>query len=141
NVMNKLFHPRAVAIVRILFGINFVINGLNPFVGIYELPPPSPAAESLASALIASGYLFTIVKIVEIAVGVLLLVNRFVPLALILIFPISLNIFLFDTILEPAAAPLGIAVLLFNVYLCTAYLKYYRPFLVAKAPLAGSGAA
>lgn len=133
--MNKLFHPYAVTAVRILFGVNFIINGLNPFVGIYELPPPSPAAESLAGALIESGYLFTVVKVVEIIVGLLLLANRFVPLALILIFPISLNIFLFDTILEPAAAPIGIMVLLFNVYLCIAYLKYYRPFLVAKAAI------
>lgn len=131
--MSKIFHKHVVTAIRVLFGINFIINGLNPFLGIYELPPPSPAAESLAGALIASGYLFTVVKVVEIIVGILLLVNRFVPLALILIFPISLNIFMFDTILEPAAAPIGIMVLVFNIYLCLAYLKYYLPFLIAKA--------
>jgi uncharacterized membrane protein YphA (DoxX/SURF4 family) len=131
--MDKIFHKHAVIVVRILFGINFIINGLNPFIGFYELPPPSPEAGALAGALLASGYLFTVVKIVEIIVGILLVINRFVPLALILIFPISLNIFMFDTILEPAAAPIGIMVLVFNIYLCLAYLKFYRPFLTAKA--------
>lgn len=131
--MNVLFHKYAVTAARILFGINFLINGLNPFVGFYELPAPTPEAGALAGALAASGYLFTVVKIVEIMVGVLLLANRFVPLALIVIFPISLNIFMFDTILEPAAAPIGIFVILLNVYLCFAYVEYYKPFLTPKA--------
>ncbi|MFY8000659.1 MAG: DoxX family protein [Candidatus Kapaibacteriota bacterium] len=133
--MNILFHKYAVTAARILFGINFVINGLNPFVHFYELPPPTPAAGALAGALLNSGYLFLVVKVVEIIVGILLLTNRFVPLALVLIFPISLNIFMFDTILEPAAAPIGIFVIALNMYLCFAYLRYYRPFLVVKAAL------
>ncbi len=131
--MNTLFHKYAVTTARILFGINFIINGLNPFIGFYELPPPSVEAGAFSGALLATGYLFTVVKMVEIIVGILLLVNRFVPLALVLIFPISLNIFLFDTILEPAAAPVGIFVIALNVYLCIAYIDYYKPFLVAKA--------
>lgn len=131
--MNVLFHKYAVLAGRILFGINFVINGLNPFLHFYELPQPTPAAGALAGALLNSGYLFLVVKVVEIIVGILLLTNRFVPLALVLIFPISLNIFLFDTILEPSAAPIGILVMVLNVYLCFAYLNYYKPFLVTKA--------
>lgn len=130
--MALLFHKYAVHAFRILFGFNFLVNGLNPFWHFYELPPPTPAAGAFAGALMATGYLFTLVKVVEIVVGVFLLANRFVPLGLVLIAPISLNIFLFNTLLDPAAAPLGILVLVSNGYLCFAYLAYYRPFLAFK---------
>jgi len=133
--MNILFNKYVVMFARILFGLNFLINGLNPFLNFYQLPTPSSEASALADALVNSGYLFLVVKIVEIIVGLLLLINRFVPLALIVIFPISLNIFMFDTILEPTAAPIGILVLALNIYLCFAYIRFYRPFLVQKATL------
>lgn len=133
--MQKIVHPHVVTAIRLLFAVNFIINGLNPFLHFYELPSPSKAAAAFGSALLQTGYLFLIVKIVEILVGVLLLLNRLVPLSLILIFPISLNIFLFNTILEPAAAGIGILVLALNLYLCVAYRKYYKPLLTVKAYL------
>jgi hypothetical protein len=131
--MRRFFHPYAIHFCRIVFGLNFLVNGLNPFLHFYALPQPAPQAGAFAGALMATGYLFTFVKAVEIAVGALLIANRLVPLALVLIAPISVNIFLFNALLDPAAAPIGALVLALNGYLCAGYLAYYRPLLALKS--------
>ncbi|MFQ5349383.1 MAG: acyltransferase, partial [Thermoanaerobaculia bacterium] len=69
-------------VARILFGLAFTVFGINGFLNF--LPPPEPSAEGGAflGALMATGYFFPFLKIVETVCGVLILIGRWVPLAL-----------------------------------------------------------
>src|SRR4051812_27145870 len=84
---------------RIVMGIIFLgsgIFGMLMALGVVPMPPqnppPSEAAAAFMGGLFKSGYLFQLIKATEIVVGALLLANRFVPLALLLIAPIVVNI-------------------------------------------------
>jgi hypothetical protein len=126
--------------VRYLMGIIFFVFGLNGFLHFIPLPPMPGGAGAFLGALVATGYLFPVLKSVEVVSSLLLLSNRFVPLALALLAPITLNIFLFHTVLTPPN-PIAFIVLIGNAYLAFAYRDAFRPMLAAKAkPVAPSAA-
>lgn len=120
---------------RILLGLLFLGSGLA---GLLTKPPPlssPPLPEglvALANGMIKSGYLFTLLKLTETAVGVLLLTNRFVPLALVALAPITVNIVLVHLLLAPSGLPIAAVVLALHVYLGWSYRSAYRPMLAAK---------
>lgn len=77
---------------QFFFGGWFLFHGLNHWVHFFPQPPGSASVSSeLIRALIKSG-LFDWVKAVEVVVAIALLLNRFVPLAAIAAFPISIVI-------------------------------------------------
>lgn len=76
---------------RYLLGLVFFVFGLNFFLHFLPNPTMPPAAGAFAGAMGATGYLFLLVKITEVASGALLLANRFVPLALALLAPVIVN--------------------------------------------------
>src|SRR6185369_2492718 len=79
----------ATAIVRVLLGLMFLVFGLNGFLNFIPVDPKDipPDVMTVSSALMKGGYM-TVVSSVEILVAVMLLTNRFVPLALALLAPI-----------------------------------------------------
>ena len=125
----------AVTVARYLLGVVFFVFGLNGFLGFIPQPPPVPAAGALLGAFVESGYLMTLVKLTEVAVGVLLLAGRFVPLALLALLPVTVNIFLFHLFLDPALPGMGIAALVLglNAFLIWAYRAHYAPLKEATA--------
>jgi uncharacterized membrane protein YphA (DoxX/SURF4 family) len=87
------------AALRIFLGLFLLANGLNFwFHWLPITPPDSETATRLMDGLVFSG-LFGVVKYVEVLAGVLLLANRFVPLALMLMLPLSVVIAYVDFIL------------------------------------------
>ncbi|MFD2147972.1 DoxX family membrane protein [Mucilaginibacter antarcticus] len=120
----------AVLIARILLGLIFVVFGLNFFFhfGFLNMPQPAMSAQatSFSGGLFGSGYFFQYMKVLEIVAGLALLVNRYTAFFLLVLLPISLNIFLFHAILAPAGAPMGAGIIILNVFLCVAYFKYYK---------------
>src|SRR5258708_870609 len=87
-------------IARILLGFLFVIFGLNGFLNFIHMPPPTGLAAQFIGALFVSHYM-NVVFALELIGGVLLLANRFVPLALTLLGPVVVNILLFHVFLAP----------------------------------------
>ncbi len=78
--------------VQFFFGGWFLYNGLNYFLNFFPQPSgSSPLSHELIKALIDT-QMFAVVKGVEVVVGVALLANRFVPLAAVAAFPISIAI-------------------------------------------------
>ena len=77
----------------------------------------------------AAGYFFPLLKGIEVISGVLLLSNRFVPLALTLLAPIIVNIVAFHAVLAPGGIVLALAILASEIYLAWAYRAAYRPML------------
>ena len=132
-------NARFVMAVRILFGLHFLVNGLNFFFHFFSVTvPANPLATQFMKAMVDTGVIFTAVKSVEVLTGAALLVNRFVPLALVVALPVSVNVFFVDVFLIGTwfgGYVLGGGTLLLNVVLLFAYLKYYQPMLCAKAEI------
>jgi putative oxidoreductase len=124
----------AVLIARVLLGLIFVVFGLNFFLHFYNPPMPvmSPAATAFQTGLFGSGYFFKYMKVIEVMCGMFILINRYTALFLVVLFPISVNIFLFHAILFPAGIPIGTAVLVLNLFLGFIYRKYYTGLFTAK---------
>ncbi len=126
----------AVLICRILLGLIFFVFGLAFFIHFFPPQPPMQGkAGAFVGGLFGSGYFVNYMKVVEVIGGLLLLVNRYTALALLVLFPITLNIFLFHVILAPEGAILGIAMILLNIFLGYAYRKYYASVFTTKPTL------
>ena len=122
----------AVAIVRILLGLMFLVFGLNGFLNFIPPPKDLPAEiVNVSGALMNAGYM-AVVAATEIIIALLLLTNRFVPLALALLAPIVVGIITFHIAIAPASIGPGIVVLLMELYLAWAYRGAFRPMLRAK---------
>ncbi|MEA2206567.1 MAG: putative oxidoreductase [Blastocatellia bacterium] len=90
-------------IARLLLGLIFVVFGLNGFLNFIKGPMPTGLAGQFVGALVLSHY-FWVVGALQIAGGALLLVNRFVPLALVLLGPVIVNIICYHVFLNPSGA-------------------------------------
>ena len=96
-------------IARILLGLMFFVFGLNPFLNFLPAVLPPGLGGQFLSILFQSHYVLFI-GAVQVAGGALLLINRYVPLALTLLGPVIVNILLFHLFLSHAGAPLAIVV-------------------------------
>ena len=86
-------------IARALLGFVFLVFGLNGFLHFIPMPPPSGVAGQFLGALFVSNFL-VVVFLLQIIPAILLLVNRYVPLALTLLGPVLANIVLFHLFME-----------------------------------------
>ena len=120
------------AVVRILLGLTFFVFGLNGFLNFLPQPPMPAAAGAFLGGLASAGYFFPLLKITEVIVGVLLITNRFVPLALTLVAPIIVNIALFHLFLAPGAAMIAF-LLASEIYLAWVYRDAFRGVLAARS--------
>jgi len=120
---------------RFLLGLVFFVFGLNGFLNF--IPPPTEpmpeGAVSLGVALMNSGYLLQFIKGTEVLGGLLLLSNRFVPLALVVLAPIVLNILAFHLFLLPSGTGLSVVILALELYLAWAYRRAFAPLLTPRA--------
>ena len=96
-------------IARLLMGLIFFVFGLNGFLHFIPAPPPTGLAGQFAGILFTS-HLYVVIFGVQTIGGLLLLVNRFVPLALIILGPVIVNIFFFHVFMAPSGLPLAIVV-------------------------------
>jgi putative oxidoreductase len=101
----------ASVIARYLAGVIFLVMGLNGFLNFIPLPPPGGVAGQFMGALYVSHYLWVIFAFQVIA-GVLLLVNRYVPLAVAILAPVLVNIITFHVLMAAAGLPLALFVAL-----------------------------
>jgi putative oxidoreductase len=99
---------------------------------------PGPGGDFLG-ALVASGYVMSIVKVVELVAGLMLLGNRFVPLALALLAPVLVGIVGYHVAFEPATGVPGYVLLALELYLAWAYRAAFAPMLRARSEPAVPG--
>ena len=97
------------AIARYLAGLIFLVFGLNGFLNFIPLPPPEGTAGQFMGALYVSHYLWVIFPF-QLVAGVLLLVNRYVPLAVAMLAPVIVNILSFHVLMAPSGLPLALFV-------------------------------
>lgn len=117
-------------IARILLGVLFVIAGLVPF--IFPLPPPQPGMlGTLIHALFASHWML-FVGLAQLLIGISFLVNRFVPIALIMAAAFLYNSFAFHVTTAPALLPLPILASLLWLLIALPYRRLFAPIFAAR---------
>ena len=97
----------ATLIARNLLGLLFLVMGLNGFLHFIPMPPPTGLAGQYFTVMFVSHYM-VLVFLLQVIGGALLLANRLVPLALVLVGPILVNILLFHSLMARAGLPLAL---------------------------------
>ncbi len=127
-------------LTRYLLGFDFLVNGVNWWWKILPYPalhdPPGQHTPQFVQAMIETGFLFEAIKGVEVITGLALLANRFVPLALVIAFPVTVAAWAVDVGLLTKnfrAQVMGWSLLTMNAFLMVAYLDSYRALLHAHA--------
>ena len=102
----------AATICRYLMGLMFLTFGLNGFLHfIPQPPPPAGLAQDYFKVMFMS-HAMVLPFLLQIVAAVLLLTNRFVPLALVLLGPVIVNILMFHVLMAPEGLPPGVFALI-----------------------------
>jgi putative oxidoreductase len=122
----------AALIARILVGLVFTFFGLNGFLNFLPQPPlpPGPAGQFL-TALFASHYVY-VVAAVQVISGVLLLINRYVPLAIVLLGPMLVNILSFHILMYRTGLAMAIVVAILWCVLAYRHRQHLACFFVQR---------
>ena len=123
-------------IARFLLGLIFLVFGLNGFLHFIPSSPPSGTAGQFVGALFVSHYLVPIF-LLQIISAVLLLVNRYVPLALTLLAPIIVNILLIHILMLPSGLPLALVVTVLWIVVFLSVRSAFAGLLQQRVPAQG----
>lgn len=127
---------------RVILGFMFLVFGLNGFFNFMPLPAYEGASAQFLGGLAAASYFFPMLKGLEVILGLMLLSNRFVPLALTVLAPITFNILTFHLFLAPAGSGMILFIVALQVYAMVSWRKAYSGVLTARTEVeAGEAAA
>jgi putative oxidoreductase len=122
----------AALISRILLGLVFVVFGLNGFLNFIKGPLPSGVAGQFLGALMQSHFVL-VISAVELAGGALLLANRYVPLALVLLGPVIVNIFFYHLLMDRSGLIIAIVVIILWGLIALRHRQYFSGLFVQRA--------
>lgn len=116
-------------IARLLLGALMVFAGANHvFNFLPQGPMPSGVGGQLLEGMIGSGYM-AFVGVCEVLAGLLLLVNRFVPLALTVLAAIIVNIIVVNALAMPKALAVAAVVTLLWILAAIPVRTAFTPLL------------
>ncbi|NND88661.1 MAG: DoxX family membrane protein [Flavobacteriaceae bacterium] len=121
--MNSTF----TTLMRIILGLTLLIFGFNKFFAFIPMFDMPPAGANFMESLRNTGYVLYVVATLEILIGLLLIVKKWVPFALVILAPISINILLFHIFLDISDILVAIVIVALNSILIYKYWKAYRP--------------
>lgn len=107
----------ATIIVRVLLGALLLFASISFFFHLFPEPEATGNMKIFNEGLIASGYLMTLVKFVELICGLSFITGKFMKLSPILLMPISINILLVHAFMMPEGLPVATFVLGSNLFL------------------------
>jgi len=124
---------KATIISRILLGFIYLVFGLDYFLHFipYE-PHHTGRVAAFKAGLMGVGYFYPMIKSIQIVSGIALLINQYAPFFAVVLFPISVNVFLYHTILVPSGWLMGVLLIVPNLFLGYAYRQYYSGMFVRK---------
>lgn len=132
--MSTKIKSASVVAARIVLGLIYFVFGLNFFFHFIPTPPSGGGpADAMAGGLFQSGYFFPMLKGIEVVFGALLLTGLFIPLTLVVLMPVTLNIFLFHAFLTPENYFMGLVMVVIHLYLVWSYRESYKGLLIRKA--------
>jgi putative oxidoreductase len=119
----------ATVIARLLLGLAFTVFGLNFFLNFIPQPPPEPGlAADFFKVFTTSGWAHVIGG-VQLLAGLLLLIGRFVPLALTMLAGMIFNILVIHILMAPAGIGPGIVVAVLEIFLIWSYRARFAGIL------------
>ena len=127
----------AVLVARLLMGLIFLVFGANHIVPFLPMPPMAGDAGTFATILAVHKY-FAVIGLLEVIAGLLLLVGRFVPLALTVLGPIIVNILLFSALIAHGGLAIPVLVALLEVFLIFVYRLSFMGIFSAGPEVVGS---
>jgi len=117
----------AILVSRILLGLLFFVFGLNGILHFMPMPAMPPSDATTFATILATHKYMTFVSLLMVIAGLLLLVGRYVPLALVLLGPILVNILLFHITLQNGVGIVpGLIATVLEVFLIWAYRLSFR---------------
>jgi len=121
----------AVLISRILLGLVFLIFGLNDFHPFIPMQMPAGDAGALSMLMYQHGW-FLFHGALFVVAGVLLLIGRYVPVALVILGPILVNVLVFHVTLQPSGIGMGLVCTALELFLIYAYWPAFRGIFTSK---------
>ena len=120
-----------VIFIRFYMGGFNLASGLNYFLLFFPQPKIAEAHGNDYVTISLQLGLFQFAKVIEAIGGASLLFNRFVPLGLVLLMPVTVNIFLINAFHSPLPHIILSVTrnMVFHVILLAAYANYYYPML------------
>lgn len=119
-------------IVRLILGLGLLFFGFSKLFHFNFMPVHIYTGDAalFIDSLNNSGYILKFIGIFEIAIGLMLLMGKWMPFALLLLAPISLNILMFHLFLDTPGLSLALLVIFLNVILIYKHWKVYRPLFI-----------
>ena len=120
---------RIYTVIRYLFGAAMTFFGIS---NLFQLLPPHQfpgEAGRLMLAFTDSGYILQAVGLTQLLLGIALLLNRFIPLALLLFAPVALNVLLFHLFLDVSGILMAMPVIGITVFLFVYHKAHFFSLL------------
>jgi uncharacterized membrane protein YphA (DoxX/SURF4 family) len=121
----------AATIARILLGLVFFASGISVFLPISMPPPPPGLAGEFTDFYFKSHYVL-FVDGLQLLAGLMLLTNRFVPLALAVLSAIIANILIFHITVGLAGLPIALVVAALWGVVARQYWSHFAPFFARR---------
>src|SRR5690606_6781894 len=119
-------------ILRIILGLGLIFFGLSKLIHFSFMPTHIYTGDAaiFIDSLSNTGYILKVVGFFELVIGLLLLFNKWVPFALLLLSPITLNILLFHLFMDTPGLIIAVVILSLNAILIYKHWKVYRPLFL-----------
>ncbi len=125
----------AYPICRILLGLVFTVFGANGFLHFIPQPPMAGNAGAFMTVLFGSGF-YALVFATQLIAGILLLIGRYVPLALALLAPVLANVLVFHLTMQPAGIAPGLVSTILWIVCVVRNWPAFAPLFEARSRLA-----
>ncbi|MFN6965138.1 MAG: DoxX family membrane protein [Pyrinomonadaceae bacterium] len=122
----------ALLIVRTLTGLLFMFASSVYFLGLITPPPMEGPIKTFNEGLAAAGYFLPLLKTTELVGSILLVSGRFVPLALVVLAPVVVNIFMVHLVLDRSGLPVAVFLVISFAFLAYGYRSAFRPLLTSR---------
>lgn len=119
----------ALSVLGRIFGLFWLIFGMNGLFHFFPIPAPPAESAYFMAALEKVGYVMPLVYGLEAVAGFMLLIGAFVPLALLLLAPVTFNIVMYDVVMNPGGLAIGIVIAGIHALLLWKHRAIYRPML------------
>jgi len=123
-------NPKVSMVLRLLLGVFLLVFGLNKFFHFIPVPPIPGDGGRLMEIFVTSGFM-TVIAVLEIVVGIALLANKFVPIALTLAIAMMFNAALIHLLFDPENIVGAMIGLVLGIVLVFAYRERFGSFLHA----------
>ncbi len=118
---------------RVLLGLLFTLAGVGGFAFAFNPPPALPGLAGTFQSVFFQSHWVLFVDAVELIAGVLLLIDRFVPLALVMLAAVIANILVFHITMMPLGIVPGLVATLLWFVVALPLREQFAPLLTPRA--------